>query len=556
MRRRSDDAAWLAALLAVLVAGGLARPLLPIDETRYAAVAWEMWTRGDFLVPHLNGTPYTHKPPLLFWLMHAGWAVFGVNEWWPRLISPLFSAGTLALVVRLARGLWPQRPEAARMAPFVLLASALFWYFASALMFDAMLTFFVALGFVGLVRAWRGGAAAGGFVLLALGLGGALYAKGPVALVHLLPPALLAPWWMREQRPRWGRWYAGIALALLGGALLILAWALPAGQAGGEAYRNAIFWGQSAGRMVRSFAHREAWWFYLAFLPLMLAPWLLWPRWWLGLQRAALRQDSGLRLLALSLGVALVFFSAVSGKRWQYLLPEFPLFALMVARALAEGGRDGRGAAIGPALTLGALGAAALVAAPRLAARLAGLEDALALRWGGAIALACAVAVLLHRGGEPLAEVRRLATAAALAFSAVLVALVVAMREPYDLRDLAGRLAQYEREGRPVAINDNYHGQWTLAGRLRQPLEELSGERSGAWLAAHPSGRVLFLHRRPDEIPAGTRIERVRRYRGGWIAILAMPAPAAAEGCASLPAACAPQVDDPPPPPSRPQDGA
>ena len=47
---------------------GLARPLMPVDETRYAAVAWEMWTRGDFIVPRLDGLPYDHKPPLLFWL--------------------------------------------------------------------------------------------------------------------------------------------------------------------------------------------------------------------------------------------------------------------------------------------------------------------------------------------------------------------------------------------------------------------------------------------------------------------------------------------------------
>jgi hypothetical protein len=49
------------------------RPLWPVDETRYASVAWEMWLRGDFLVPYINGEPYSHKPPLLFWLIHAGW---------------------------------------------------------------------------------------------------------------------------------------------------------------------------------------------------------------------------------------------------------------------------------------------------------------------------------------------------------------------------------------------------------------------------------------------------------------------------------------------------
>ena len=53
-------AVWLVILLTAL----LTRPLLPVDETRYASVAWEMWSRGDFLVPYLNGEPYSHKPPL------------------------------------------------------------------------------------------------------------------------------------------------------------------------------------------------------------------------------------------------------------------------------------------------------------------------------------------------------------------------------------------------------------------------------------------------------------------------------------------------------------
>ena len=68
---------WMWALLwgLPIVATLVYRPVLPIDETRYLSVAWEMWLRGDFLVPHLNGEPYSHKPPLLFWLMNAASAL-------------------------------------------------------------------------------------------------------------------------------------------------------------------------------------------------------------------------------------------------------------------------------------------------------------------------------------------------------------------------------------------------------------------------------------------------------------------------------------------------
>ncbi|MBL8349410.1 MAG: glycosyltransferase family 39 protein [Burkholderiaceae bacterium] len=532
MNRRDArlDATWLLALLLLLAAAGLARPLLPIDETRYAAVAWEMWARGDALLPVLNGQPYHHKPPLLFWLIQAGWAVFGVQSWWLRLLPPLFAAGTLGLAVLLARELWPQRPEVARIAPFVLLASLLFGYFATALMFDMLLSFFVALGLLGLARAWRRGDAGGrpaGFVLLGLGLGGALFSKGPVGLLHLLPAALFAPLWMVEQRPPWRRWYAGVVAAVLGGAAMILAWAIPAGFAGGEAYRAAIFWGQTANRMVESFAHRAPGWFYLVALPWMLAPWLLWPRWWRGLRQGMLA-DSGLRLALGSALFCLVFFSFVSGKRWQYLLPEFTLFALVVARALAGRGDEaarppGRWSLLLPALTLAGVGVVVLVAAPRLAARLDLAEDARALVLGGALALACGAALLLRRPAAALVDVRRVATAAVIAVAGLMVAVDVAMREPYDLAEVGDRLSQLEQAGRPLAIGDAYHGQWTLAGRLRRPLVTLPPDGVAPWLAAHPDGRALFVYRDASELPAAARVEYRRRYRGGWIAILAAP---------------------------------
>ena len=72
-----------------------------------------------------------------------------------------------------------------------------------------------------------------------------------------------------------------------------------------------------------------------------------------------------------------------------------------------------------------------------------------------------------------------------------------------------------------MASEGKYHGQWTLAGRLRQPLIEVPEPAIGAWLAAHPEGRALIVYRQPAEIPIGVRVEYSRRYRGAWLAIVA-----------------------------------
>ncbi|MDD3651243.1 glycosyltransferase family 39 protein, partial [Immundisolibacter sp.] len=118
LARRCWPALALTAGLGLLMLAS--RPLLPVDETRYLSVAWEMWLRGDFIVPHKNFAVYVDKPPLLFWLMQAGWAVFGVNEWWPRLVPTLAALASLLLTARLAGALWPQRPRLAGLAPWLL----------------------------------------------------------------------------------------------------------------------------------------------------------------------------------------------------------------------------------------------------------------------------------------------------------------------------------------------------------------------------------------------------------------------------------------------------
>ncbi|HEX2116313.1 MAG TPA: glycosyltransferase family 39 protein, partial [Alphaproteobacteria bacterium] len=180
---------------AVVLVGLVVRPPLPVDETRYLAVAWEMWQRGDFLVPYINGIPYHHKPPLLFWLMQAGWAAFGVSETAARLVAPLFALGSILLTAHLGRLLWPASPGVGPLAALILTGSALFAVFISLTIFDTLVTFFALLGWVGLVRAAHaaryGGSMARGWAIYAAALGLGVLSKGPVQALHVLPVALL-----------------------------------------------------------------------------------------------------------------------------------------------------------------------------------------------------------------------------------------------------------------------------------------------------------------------------------------------------------------------------
>lgn len=187
----------------------LCRPLMPIDETRYVSVAWEMWQSKSFLVPHLSGVPYSHKPPLFFYLIHLGWFIFGVNEWSARLTGPFFGLLNLFLAAHLARRLWPTERQISRIAPFVLLAMPLWTVMTTLTMFDLLLTFFTLLGAEGFLLAGRGKRLTG-WGLVAIAIGGGLLAKGPVVLLAIVPLGLLAPWWGKDNATRSWHWYAGL----------------------------------------------------------------------------------------------------------------------------------------------------------------------------------------------------------------------------------------------------------------------------------------------------------------------------------------------------------
>ncbi len=73
------------------------------DETLYASCAREMMDRGDWVVPWFNGRMFPDKPPLMFWLMMAGFEIFGQNEFGARFFSAVLGVGTALLSYHLGR---------------------------------------------------------------------------------------------------------------------------------------------------------------------------------------------------------------------------------------------------------------------------------------------------------------------------------------------------------------------------------------------------------------------------------------------------------------------
>jgi 4-amino-4-deoxy-L-arabinose transferase-like glycosyltransferase len=345
-------------------------------------------------------------------------------------------------------------------------------------------------------------------------------AKGPVILLHLLPVAVLAPWW----RPglNWKRWYGAILLAVLGGAAIALAWAIPAAISGGEKYRDAIFWGQTANRMVDSFAHRRPIWWYLPLLPVLLFPWLLWPGLWgrfVALRREGL--DRGLRFCLAWMVPVFVSFSLISGKQIHYLVPLFPAFALFSGHLLSRGQKGGVWL---PALATGLAGIAMIYFAQPAMAEKLGVAETLPW-WPGAVLIAVTL-VSLRTGKTAQWRLPALAVLGAALFALVQMYISANAWQSYDVRPMAKAIRQLQDRGVPVANLGTYHAQYQFAGRLKRPIEQLGQNELPAWLEKHPEGAVVVYVSRKRE-PAEFLFRQ--SYRGETAVLLSV-AQARAQG--------------------------
>ncbi|HEY2623054.1 MAG TPA: glycosyltransferase family 39 protein [Dyella sp.] len=509
----------LAALLAIFSHGPM-----PLYSTRTLAVAWEMWNHQHWLVPHINGTPYSEKVPLLFWMIHAGWLVFGVNDIWPRVLEVIFGGAQLVLVSVLAQRLFPNRPWVAKGAPWILLALGYAFLFGLQIMYEVLLAVWVLAALLCLTpKAHR---AEPRWLLFGLCIGAGLLTKGPVMLLHVAFPWLLGPLWNDWARDNRARWYGrGLLSVLLGGAML-LAWALPAGFSGGEAYRQRLFFTQTAGRVVDAFDHARPFWWYLPAIPGLLFPFSGWPRAWAALITLRRPLDMGLRFALCWLLPVMLAFSFISGKQLYYPLPEYAGAALLIAGAIAVL-RDQRPAlATNPWLGTWPLGVggilfgAFLFALPVLVAHndLHGEWFDSSQRYSRYFSVVFVLlgALLLLRGRG---ELRRLAFAGLVGTLALNTLFTLTTWQNFDLRPSAHLLGAADADGRAIGYLGTYAGQFHFEGRISRPIERLSeGDSLQQFAREHPDGLIVAL---PEKLEASDLRYPllVQPFRSSWIVI-------------------------------------
>jgi 4-amino-4-deoxy-L-arabinose transferase-like glycosyltransferase len=491
--RRAPAVALAIVALSVLLSP-LQRELYVGDETKYSQVVREM-RAGSFFLPTLEGSPFTHKPPLHFWIVDLLTYPFGVYSIWPFVLPSLIAFALLLVLMWRFGG---------PMAAFVAGTSILMWGSAQTARMDVE---FAALLALSAYFIWR----EKGSLPIAAGVatGIAFLVKGPMAPVITL--ALFAFESIRLRRRPRGR----DALALVPMLLIPLLWLIPAILIGGEPFWKEIFYKQTVGRAVGAWVHRSPPWFYLVRAPMTLMPWFFLA---VAAVVAAYRRNDEQAKFAVSWILAvLVPYSLLSSKLDVYMIAMLPGVALLIARFVETDEAWGRRANLVMLALFALIGAAGLIVQPsQIKGEDAALVARLDVRMLFAILLVAAlVAVVVTLRADLTASTIAAGLVPVLALAYAAIALVPLANEMASTRPLVRAIEKQDVPPEAVALYVCPH----LWARGMNPA---------LWRAAHVDAlelhtfepRVIVTRRKDAEQISDvlSRYERVDQLRmiGKW----------------------------------------
>jgi Dolichyl-phosphate-mannose-protein mannosyltransferase len=486
---------WLTLAVPTLLARP---PLVSVESPLHSALWWLLQGRGD--VAYLPTAP-GELPPLFTALVLMGWRAFGIDDLGARLLPGLFILGSIWLTLPLARLIWRDDGDAPRYAPLILVGSGGVAAYAAMTLPELPFLLFHIMTLCALADCWRRGRWHG-WILTGLTVGLGTAAGGPVAVLTMLPIALLLPWVAPSATTASPvRWYGGVALAL---AIAAAISAVLYAAIGTTAFTDSWLWRLPSYTPIdRVGAMRPVYW-YLIILPLALYPWLWWRTLWRAVARGrTLFRQPPARFCLLAAASGLIVGMA-GGSPSFGLLPVLPPLAVLAARLLS--GHAGRAkdfhAAI-PGLT--ALFVCLfffmlnIVPVAHLNALWQDLFAEDLPLWLGGISLGSGLLLLFGSYVLTLltlqslrARLLQLALLPVLLSAAVNMEFSLTLRSYFDLEPLAGQIRRLEERNAPVAIAGSYDGAFDFAGRLTRPPAVLADRTAAlAWAKANPEGVVI-----------------------------------------------------------------
>lgn len=295
-------------------------------EAREGVPVVNMMRGGNLWLPQINPQQLRTKPPLFYWSGLLSSKILGeVDEVSLRIPSVLAGIGTVFLTTLL--GMRQFSPVIGCLSGLIIATCWRFSYLGSHARIDMLFTFFITLAFVALWELtcrekqntslkWLAGIATGLAVLT----------KGPLG--WLFP--LLAIFFFSRVNKIFRVPWAHLLLLPLGMAGLWLVFGLIDG---GKEFASMIHQ-ETVGRVSGSNAiqiHHKPFFYYFPQILGGMAPWSLFLPFaiWHGVKN--LRQNISWKFCAIALATLFIFLSFFPGKRGDYLLPLYPMGAVMLA---------------------------------------------------------------------------------------------------------------------------------------------------------------------------------------------------------------------------------
>lgn len=345
-------------------------PLFDLDEGAFSQATREMFLRGDFISPYVNGEPRYDKPVLIHWFQAASVALFGTNEFAFRLPSALAASGWVLLLYGFLRRVHAD-PRIALYGAMMTATALQISVIGKAATADALLNLWLAASLFGIYLYWledRRRYVIATFVFMGLGF----LTKGPIAVLVPVAVSLL----FFALQGEWRRWLRAVFDPLgIGLFLLINApWYWLQYQQEGQAFIDGFFFKHNVSRFSDPMeGHAGSLFYYLLIAPIALLPFSTVLFKALGRANRLRRDPLGLYAL-IWFGFVLAFFSFSGTKLPHYL--NYGLSGAIILMALSLDALRSRFWALLPALLWFTL----LLALPwLLQAALPHIDDARAL---------------------------------------------------------------------------------------------------------------------------------------------------------------------------------
>ncbi len=313
------------------------------DEPRYARVTVEMVESGNYLVPCFNGRAWPDKPVLLYWLMSVPVRLFGPTEFACRFFGAVGTALSCLLTFFIGKRLLGA--EAGLWAMVILaLTLMMLGIGASATADPVLLSFIVAVVAV-FVDAVNRGIKTYHVILMGIGFGAGMLAKGPIGLLPV-PVIAVGLWLKRADKAVIRRYLWGFGGALVVGVLIFTAWAVPANNATGGEFLRVFIGRHVLSRALKPMEHHGGNFllFLPYYLPVIIAGFFPWTLHLPGAISAVIGRRVGGRFASMLLiwwAVSiLVIMTLAATKLPHYILFIWPSLALAVGGTIEAAERD------------------------------------------------------------------------------------------------------------------------------------------------------------------------------------------------------------------------